>query len=144
MQIRKARLTDAQAIATLAHELGYEASEADMVFRLTHLLPDEDQFVAVAELKDQTLAGWIAAERRLSLESGEKAEIVGLVVGSQARRTGAGRALVSAACEWAQARKLTSLCVRSNAARSEAHQFYPALGFKHNKTQHVYVISLKG
>ncbi|MGP4845093.1 GNAT family N-acetyltransferase [Marinobacter sp. 1Y8] len=142
MKVRKARLTDAKAISALAVELGYNASEADMIFRLTHLLPDPDQFVAVAERSDQTLAGWIAAERRLSLESGEKAEIIGLVVSSRARRTGAGRALVNATQEWAKTRKLNHLCVRSNVARTEAHQFYPALGFSHDKTQHVYGISL--
>lgn len=142
MNIRKARLTDAKAISALAHDLGYDASEADMVFRLTHLLADPDQFVAVAERPDQTLAGWIAAERRLSLESGEKAEIVGLVVDSAARRTGAGRALVNAARKWAETCELTNLCVRSNAARAEAHHFYPALGFSHDKTQHVYKMTL--
>lgn len=84
------------------------------------------------------LAGWIAAERRLLLEYGERAEIVGLVVGEETRRNGVGRALVSEVERWAAAQGLAVVTVRSNVVRVESHPFYESLGYARGKTQHVY------
>ena len=64
--------------------------------------------------------------------------IVGLVVGERHRRHGVGRALVKAVTEWTRKLGHTTIRVRSNAARVEAHDFYPALGFERTKTQHAY------
>ena len=87
---------------------------------------------------DGRLAGFIGLEQRLMIESGDKAEVVGLVVDAVARRTGTGRRLIAAAEDWACARGLGELFLRSNVVRPEAHAFYPALGFERSKTQHVY------
>ncbi|MDP3859393.1 MAG: GNAT family N-acetyltransferase [Stagnimonas sp.] len=129
---------DAADIARLANELGYAASTAEIASRLQILLPSPTQFVAVAE-SGGALVGWVAAEQRLLLESGERAELVGLVVGAAARRSGAGSALVAAAEGWASSRKLTMICVRSNVSRPESHPFYERLGYVRRKTQHVYL-----
>ena len=72
------------------------------------------------------------------LESGESAELTGLVVASAARRLGVGSALVAAAEEWARANGFSSLRVRSNVTRAESHPFYEKLGFERAKTQHAY------
>ena len=73
-----------------------------------------------------------------AVEAGDEAEVVGLVVDADARRTGTGRKLIAAAEDWARARGLRELFLRSNIVRPEAHAFYPALGFERSKTQHVY------
>ena len=77
------------------------------------------------------------------IESGERVEIVGLVVDEQARRTGTGRRLVAAAEDWARARGMPELFLRSNVLRTEAHPFYEQLGFLRTKTQHAYVKPLR-
>jgi GNAT superfamily N-acetyltransferase len=136
-RLRNARLDDAAQIARLADELGYPATTQDIAARLTALLPQSHHHVVVAQ-GDDGLLGWIAVERRLTLESGERIEIVGLVVSSVARRSGIGQALVADAERWALAQGFDSIVVRSNVARAESHPFYERLGYVRRKTQHLY------
>jgi GNAT superfamily N-acetyltransferase len=128
---------DAAEIAKLSSELGYPSSPEEIAKRLAALLPSGSYFIAVAELNSR-IVGWVAAERRMLLESGERAEIVGLIVTTDSRRTGVGKALVRDAEEWAIAQRLGVISVRSNVARLESHPFYERLGYTRNKTQHAY------
>lgn len=137
MIVRPARAEDAGAIARLSAELGYAATVAETAERLTALRADERQLVVVAE-DAGAVVGWLQAHTSLVLESGFRAEIVGLVVAASARRRGVGRALVQRAETWAADAGARLLVVRSNVARTESHRFYPALGFTAAKTQHVY------
>jgi GNAT superfamily N-acetyltransferase len=139
---REARVSDAAGIARLSGELGYPIGEDEMTERLRRLLPLDSQFVAVVEDADGRLLGWIGAERRFLLESGERMEIVGLVVGSEARRRGIGASLVGAAERWAVAQGQPSVLVRSNVTRLESHPFYESLGYSRRKTQHAYAKAL--
>ena len=141
MLLRLARLEDAAGIATLATELGYPSSESEMKSRIERLLQSDAYFLAVAE-QELRLIGWVAAEKRLLLESGERAEIVGLIVTADARRSGTGLALVNAAESWAAENGMRSISVRSNVARLESHPFYERLGYTHTKTQHAYTKQL--
>lgn len=136
-QIRSAAAGDAAEIARLTTLLGYPASTGEIADRLRTLLQSTDHFIAVADAA-QGLAGWIAAERRVLLESGIRAEIVGLVVDPDARRAGIGAALVQAAEAWAIRQNLAVMSVRSNIARIESHPFYERLGYVRQKTQHAY------
>lgn len=140
--IRPARPSDAAEIARLSHELGYPATADQLRARLAELLGSSRCLVAVAEAgeggREDRLAGWIAVERRLSLESGEGAEITGLVVAASSRRTGVGAALVATAERWVREHGLASVRVRSNVVRPESHPFYRRLGYAAVKTQHVY------
>jgi len=45
---------------------------------------------------------------------------------------------VNVAEQWARARGLPWLVVRSNVTRESAHPFYESLGYSRRKTQHVY------
>ena len=63
---------------------------------------------------------------------------MGLVVDSTARRQGLGGALLDVAENWTLAQGMSSLTVRSNAARELSHPFYESLGYSRSKTQHVY------
>lgn len=139
--VRRAEIGDAEAIARLASELGYTATPEQISERLSALLAAATHFVFVAATPTGLL-GWIHTERRLLLESGEKAEIVGLIVGSQVRRLGVGRSLMAAAERWAAAQQLKSVTVRSNIVRLESHPFYEGLGYVRKKTQHSYAKAL--
>lgn len=136
--IRAATPADGPEIARLSAQLGYPADAETFADRLHRIARLPTHAVLVRENGDGGLAGFVGLEQRLTLESGERAEIVALVVDAAARRTGTGRKLVAAAEAWAQARGLDVLFLRSNIARLEAHAFYPALGFARSKTQHVY------
>ena len=140
--IRRAVATDAGQVARLTTELGYPSSADDIAARLDELLASRSYFIAVAEL-DSTLVGWVAAERRMLLESGERVEIVGLIVGREARRAGMGRALVRTAEDWARTAGVEVISVRSNVTRIESHPFYERLGYVRRKTQHAYTKELR-
>jgi GNAT superfamily N-acetyltransferase len=136
-EIRRASLGDAAEMTRLSAQLGYPMAPEEMTRRLGILLPNERHYIAVAA-SGARLLGWMHVEHRFSLEGGERAELMGLVVDSSARRGGVGRELVGAAEKWALARGLAALTVRSNAAREHSHPFYEALGYAREKTQHVY------
>ncbi|MFN9076704.1 MAG: GNAT family N-acetyltransferase [bacterium] len=135
-------IDDAAVIATLVGELGYSASADDIQARLPLLLGSDRYFLAVATAADGGLLGLVNAEQRLNIESGTSFELTGLVVASSARRGGVGSALVAAAESWAVARGATTMRVRSNVVRPEAHAFYARLGYGLRKTQHCYARSL--
>ncbi len=135
--LRPAALADAAEIARLSTELGYPVCADDMAPRLEIMLADPNRHV-IAAATQGGLLGWIGLERRLSLEGGEQAEIVGLVVDARARRLGVGAALTGAAEQWARGFGYHQLFVRSNAARVESHPFYEKHGYRRRKTQHVY------
>lgn len=136
--LREARIDDAAEIARLAGELGYPVGVDALYARLRELLPMPQHRIVVAQGDCDDLLGWIAAERRLTLESGERIEIVGLVVGAVARGSGVGRALVVDAEHWALAQGFDAIGVRSNVMREGSHPFYESLGFARVKTQHAY------
>jgi GNAT superfamily N-acetyltransferase len=133
-----AKESDAAEIARLSLELGYPAGVEQTLAALSRMLGSPRYFVVVASDGAGPLLGWAAAECRLMLESGETAELTGLVVGASARRLGVGSALVAAAENWASESGFSSLRVRSNVTRSESHPFYESLGFVRSKTQHAY------
>jgi GNAT superfamily N-acetyltransferase len=136
-------IDDAAVIATLVGELGYSASADDIKARLPLLLGSDRYFLAVATAADGGLLGLVNAEQRLNIESGTSFELTGLVVASSARRGGVGSALVAAAESWAVAHGATTMRVRSNVVRPEAHAFYARLGYGLQKTQHCYARSLQ-
>lgn len=143
LALRPARIEDAAEIARLLGVLGYPAEAAAMADRLRAILPLARHRVAVAQAGHAGLLGWIAVERRLTLESGERIEIVGLVVDAVARGAGIGRALVADAERWARTQGFDAVGVRSNVMREGSHPFYESLGYLRIKTQHAYRKLLK-
>ncbi|MGA8279076.1 MAG: GNAT family N-acetyltransferase [Rhodanobacteraceae bacterium] len=139
--VRRAGIADAAQIARLATELGYPSTDREMRSRLDAMLSSPDHFIAVAEDAGMVI-GWVAGEARLLLVAGRRAELMGLVVGSTARRRGIGNALVRAAECWAMEQGFDSLTVRSNVARAESHAFYDRIGYTRRKTQHAYIKTL--
>jgi GNAT superfamily N-acetyltransferase len=135
--IRRAKIDDAAEMARLAGELGYPMAATEMARRLTVLSPNDRHHIAVAA-SGPRLLGWIHVEHRFSLEGGDRAELMGLVVDASARRLGLGRKLIGVAEKWAAEHGLAEITVRSNAARELSHPFYERLGFRRAKTQHVY------
>jgi GNAT superfamily N-acetyltransferase len=142
VQIRPPRAADAEQLGVLNRQLGYATESEELVSRINRLSELREHFVAVAEA-DGTILGWVQAEHRFSLETGDKAELVGLIVGAAARRSGVGRLLVQAAEDWAIDRGLLSIVVRSNVIRPESHSFYRQTGYTQSKTQHVYAKPLQ-
>lgn len=140
--IRRASTGDAARIAELAAVLGYPVERGVMAERLHRVLVRDDNSVFVATHGDGVV-GWIHGAEHDLLEVGRLCEILGLVVDASARRGGAGRALIGAVEEWAVARNVPHVSVRSNVVRVESHPFYERLGYTRVKTQHSYRKLLK-
>jgi predicted N-acetyltransferase YhbS len=136
--VRPAREADADAIAQLSATLGYPATAAEILDRLRFMLGSQNHLITVATDSSGAVIGWMHAHASHVLESGFRVEIIGLIVAPEARRYGAGRALVNEAEQWARKLGADKIVVRSNVQRAESHAFYPALGYELTKTQKVY------
>ena len=135
--IRPAAPEDAPAVASLVRELGYPADPAPIRERIESLRKNGDARLLVA-IHDGMVAGCIQAHAYVAIEAGLQVEIVGLVVSSQRRRAGTGRALVAEVERWAADCAACAIVVRSNILREESHRFYLSAGFVRSKTQAVY------
>jgi len=132
--VRRAMREDNDAVAALAGELGYATTPEEMQPRLDELLIADTEVVFVA-VDGGAVIGWVQAGVTMSLESGDFAEIRGLVVAETHRSRGAGARLVTAAEEWAASRGLVRIRVRSNVIRERTHRFYERLGYAIRKSQ---------
>jgi GNAT superfamily N-acetyltransferase len=135
--LRPARIEDAAEIARLSIELGYPATVVDMRSRLALLLEQAAHRVCVVDA-GETLQGWIAIEQRLILEIGDCVEVMGLVVDTNSRHSGVGRALMEEAERWARTLGIGRITVRSDILRDASHPFYERMGYVRHKTQHAY------
>jgi GNAT superfamily N-acetyltransferase len=138
MDIRTAINKDAARLAQLSSVLGYPVSPEAMAQRLRRALARAEDVIFVAEEPQAGIIGWIHGAERDTLESDLRCEILGLVVDSTRRSRGVGRALVAAIEQWAAARGLEEVAVRSNVIRIESHPFYERLGYVRVKTSHIY------
>lgn len=126
--IRPAATSDGAAIADLIVELGYEATRQIVDVRLGQVVQRRHETVLVAEEAGEVV-GWIHLVDRAFLHEDRGGEIESMVVAEGRRRVGIGRALVGAAEDWAVARGLQVIRLRSRDNREDAHAFYQALGF---------------
>jgi predicted N-acetyltransferase YhbS len=130
--------TDAEVVATLASKLGYPNEVESIRERIRAISQSDLDLLLVAVDSPDRPIGFIQAHRVCIIEVGFRVEILGLVVSSSARRGGIGRGLIDEAERWAKHIGAEAVSVRSSTKRTEAHLFYPALGYAKIKTQAVY------
>jgi predicted N-acetyltransferase YhbS len=136
--IRVARPSDADAIAHLTQQLGYDLTESDAADRLSRILMRADQGFFVADIGGRA-TGWIHAVLVEYVDAEAFALIGGLVVDGAHRGSGIGRALVDAAENWARERGVSIVRLSSAVHRTAAHRFYEGLGYTKIKTQHAFI-----
>ena len=137
MIVREARDSDAQAIAELSGQLGYPATAEVILERLAFARQLGGHTLFVAEQDGRVLA-WMDARLGHHIQSGAYIEIGGLVVASDARGRGIGARLVAAAEEFARSQGISTVLVRSQIAREDAHRFYLREGYERTKTSAVF------
>ena len=135
MTIRRARESDASAVASLCGELGYPIPVEQA---RTHIIDGRDVVLLVADTADGRVVGWIELAPRRSVEFGEVAEIQGLVVTASERGRDVGSRLLVAAEDWARDQGFARIRVRSNVIRERTHGFYLARGYAERKRQIVF------
>lgn len=137
VQIRSIRPEDAEAAARLCGELGYPADAVVLRQRVEEMAGSTDHDVLVYCLNEDVV-GWIDIGMERHLQSEPVALIGGLVVAEPVRSRGIGIQLCRAAEDWARARGLRRIRVRSNAIRERAHGFYLRDGYARVKTSAVF------
>lgn len=128
---RPADTHDAAGLARLLGQLGYPATDADVLERLVYWSADRHSRVIAADTGG-ALAGVAAVHAIPLLEhTGRRGRLVALVVDESARGNGVGRALVRAA-ERAAAQELGCQEMEITSARNRpaAHGLYAALGYE--------------
>jgi predicted N-acetyltransferase YhbS len=135
VSLRTAREGDAASIATLATELGYPSTEAEILKRLQRIQTRNEGSAIVAELGSGGVCGWITVASVNSLTGPARAEVAGLIVAQSLRGMGVGSLLLQAALSWARINGYAEVRVHSNTSRQRAHQFYEREGFDRVKTQ---------
>jgi GNAT superfamily N-acetyltransferase len=133
--VRPMRIDDAQAVATLATQLGYPSTEAQLAERIPRLLGLGDAAEMVAEDAGAVVA-WIHVELRRTLVADPEAQVMALVVDERCRGRGIGATLMSEAERWARERGAVKLRVGSRTTREGAHRFYERQGYTLAKTSH--------
>ncbi len=135
--IRLAELGDAQAIADLSAQWGYQSTHEKIKHLLFEILHNKDHAIFILSHENQMI-GWIHGIYSLRVESDPFVEIGGLVVDRDFRRNGLGKHLVNKIVELSLSRNCHLIRVRCNIIRREANAFYGAIGFKEVKQQKVY------
>jgi len=129
--IRDARESDAEALASLSRELGYEATAEEVRRRLPSTV------VFVAE-DDGDVVGWCQVAAVQSVVHDPFVEIRGLVVTQSRRSAGIGRAFLDRVEQWTREQGMTHIRVHSNVVRERAREFYEKNGYAVTKTSNVF------
>jgi GNAT superfamily N-acetyltransferase len=135
--LRPMTSSDAEAVARLLPDLGYEATPAQLAARLAALRDWPDQEAFVAE-RDGGVVGLCQVQGVRLLASDGYAEIQALVVSSACQGQGIGKALVAHASAWAFARGYARVRLRSGTHRAEAHAFYERIGFEKARASYAF------
>jgi GNAT superfamily N-acetyltransferase len=136
LHIRVIEPSDAEAVAALAFQLGYERTPGQILAWIDQLNPATQ--VAYVACREQEILGWIEVSIVHHLQSDPHTLIGGLVVKDGTRGLGIGRLLCEQAELWTLARNLTTIRVTSRSTREDAHRFYLRDGYKQIKLSAIF------
>jgi GNAT superfamily N-acetyltransferase len=139
--IRAARSEDADDIARIGNQLGYDLANSETADRIRRILLKDDQRIFVAEADGQPV-GWVHVAITDYIESEPFAIIAGLVVDSDHRRQGLARSLMLRAEQWAIEKGCLIVRLNSSSTRTVAHAFYEKIGYERIKTQYSFAKAL--
>lgn len=127
--LRPAKLEDAEAISRLLDELEHPAPPEVLRARLQALAAAGER-VLVAEIEGVVRGLATVHVTPVLHRPAPVGRITALVVSSEMRRQGVGRALVGAAEAIAREAGARLIEVTSNRRRTQAHRFYEGLGYE--------------
>jgi len=127
--IRLATPSDATRLSNLLAQLGYPATEFEVLERILYMTTPGNALIVA--LNEGEPCGLVAVSVFPMIHaSGRMAKITGLVVDEACRGRGIGRALLGAAEAFARGEGAMRIEVISGNHRPEAHVFYRAVGYK--------------
>jgi len=130
--VRTVEAADANALADLVTQLGYETRASEMEMRMEAILANKNYATLVAVNKGE-VCGMIGTFTRYTYEhNSPSAIIMALVVSEKMRGRGVGHALIAAAEKNLAERNIRRVAVLARFERKEAHEFYEKLGYTRN------------
>ena len=133
--IRDCALKDCESIYLLnKNDLGYDFPIEETAKRPEMILKSESDKIFVAEY-DGKVIGYIHACDYDVIYGPSMKNILGLAVDSHYRKLGAGKALLTAAENWAKETGSAGVRLCSGAQRKGAHEFYKRCGYICSKEQ---------
>lgn len=127
---------DLPALIPLMSQLGYTHTEQSLSENIT-AVRNAGGKILVAEYNGE-IVGCVSAILDVRLAEGIQGEIVSLVVNNNNRGLGLGKGLVNTAENWLGQHSST-IRVRANSIRDNAHRFYESIGYSKSKQQEVLV-----
>jgi GNAT superfamily N-acetyltransferase len=138
VSIREMQPEDAEAVARLTAQLGYERNAAEIRHWIAGLASVVERQAAFVGCLGDEVVGWIEVSLERRLQSPSFALIGGLVVSADVRSHGIGRKLCERAEAWGWEHGAARLRVTSRTTRADAHRFYLREGFELTKTSAVF------
>lgn len=133
--VRECALTDFESIYLLnKNDLGYDFPIEKTAKRLEMILGSNKDKIFVAEYGGKVI-GYIHACDYDVIYGPSMKNILGLAVDSAYRKLGAGKALLTAAENWAKETGSAGVRLCSGAQRKGAHEFYKRCGYICSKEQ---------
>lgn len=130
VKVREARQDDTSALAALTGELGYPTTPEQMAERLSRITRDGDRATFVAE-QNGHVVGYAGVWCGHSYGADPpQSRVMALVVRSNARRQGIGRALMDAVESWSRQRNVAVVNLNTGHSRADAHSFYERRGYR--------------
>ena len=138
LTIREIKPADAEAVAELTSQLGYQRSANEVAEWIARLPVMHNRQAAFVACLGEEVVGWIEVSIERHLQSPEFGLIGGLVVRHGHRNLGIGRKLCERAEAWTWERGMNRLRVTSRSTRPDAHRFYLRDGYELVKTSAVF------
>ena len=139
--LRTATAADADDIARLTIQLGYDVTRDTVAARLAGILARSDHRFIVADSGSRAV-GWVHAQACEYVDVDPFVMICGLVVDDAERGKGIGRLLMGEAEQWARQHGYAVVRLTSSATRTAAHRFYESIGYTNIKTQFSFAKSI--
>jgi GNAT superfamily N-acetyltransferase len=140
IEICFAQSTDAEALAPLLRQLGYDNSAASIAETLDSIHATQGK-VLLAKYSGRVV-GCLHALIDVRLAEGTFAEFVSIVVDENFRGRGIGKNLMRDAEAYLKNEGCQNLRIRANTIREESHSIYLSQGFDLVKSQHIFVKAL--
>ena len=136
LSIREYQVKDMDSLAILTSQLGYPTTIEEMSLRMSHITKQANCRTIIAEF-DGKVVGYIGVVKSPFWEqNGHYIRIQALIVDSDYRNSGIGKALINYAESWGRevGAKLIALNCGNRPERENAHKFYTAMGFEAKST----------
>lgn len=137
LTIRTMTADDLDAAQPLMEQLGYALSGDQIRQRYLAIRAAEGHDLFVGDLGGK-IVSLLHVYARPALDKPPEAVVQALVVASETRGGGVGKAMMRQAEGWARQNGFSSVSLASGVAREEAHRFYKALGYDVFATSHLF------